>query len=686
MSTNAPTSVQTRPIRVGLIGAGKMGLHHLKAIQHVPGATVVAVADPAPIGEALAAALPEGVRTFASAGEMLEAVRPDVVHIVTPPATHASLGGLALEAGSHIYIEKPFTPTREEAATLLSHAAARGLQVCAGHQCLFEKPSLLALDELASIGRVVHVESFFSFRKVRRTITAAEQAIDILPHAVYPLLAQLRAGTGEYDAPVELKGVDARPSGDVYALVRIGDCTGIIIVTLSGRPIEQYQHIIGTNGSLRVDYVTGAVTRLTGPGAGPGVLFTPYRRAFQALSGATRGFASLIFGKHGSYPGLTTLTERFYRSFTPGEPLPLAPASILDTVDVCQRISAALLDADATTQAAAQAALTARAAELPPVQPQLGSVLVTGGSGFLGRPVLEELRHAGYAVRSIGRRLPPWSARIAGVEYTAGDLARPLDAALFQGVTTVVHCAAETAGGKDEHERNSIAATRHLIEAAAAHGATRFVHISSVAVLKPGREVGGIVDESTPVDADNLGRGPYVWGKAESEQLAARLGAERGLAVRVIRLGPLVDYAQFEPPGRLGRELGPVFVAVGGKRSALSVCDIRTAGRVIRNYLQAWDEAPPVVNLVESPAPTRRDLVSRLRAQRSDLRVFWLPAWLLRLASGPLKLVQRFALGSKQPIDIAAAFASERYRTDLAGAVIGRAGPTVVQDSASPRT
>jgi predicted dehydrogenase/nucleoside-diphosphate-sugar epimerase len=681
MSMNTRVDTPARTIRVGLIGAGKMGLHHLKAIQHVPGAQVVAVADPAPVSEALSEALPADARTYASAAEMLEAARPDVVHIVTPPSTHTALGVLALEAGSHVYIEKPFTPTRDEAASLLTTAAKHGLQVCAGHQCLFERPSLLALEELHTIGKVVHVESFFSFRKVRRTITAAEQAIDILPHAVYPLLAQMRAGTGQHDAKVELKGVDVRPSGDVYALIRIGDCTGVIIVTLSGRPIEQYQHIIGTNGSLRVDYVTGAVTRLTGPGTGPGVLFTPYRRAFQTLSGATRGFASLIFGKHGSYPGLTTLAERFYRSFTPGEAQPLPPASILDTVDVCQRIGSALLEADATAEAAAQAALTARTAALPPIQPQLGTVLVTGGSGFLGRPVLEELRHAGYAVRSLGRRVPPWSARIAGVEYVAGDLARPLAAALFDGVTTVVHCAAETAGGKDDHERNSIAATRHVVEAAAAHRATRLVHISSVAVLKPGREVGGIVDESTPIDSGNLGRGPYVWGKAESELLATRLGAERGLAVKVIRLGPLVDYAEFQPPGRLGRELGPVFVAMGPKRKALSVCDIRTAGRVIRGYLRAWDEAPPVVNLVEAPAPTRRELVDRLRANRADLRVFWFPAWLLRLMSGPLKLVQRVALGSKQPIDVAAAFASERYRTDLAATVIGRAGPSVVRES-----
>ena len=50
----------------------------------------------------------------------------------------------------------------------------------------------------------------------------------------------------------------------------------MLIVTLSGRPVEQYQHIVGTNGSLRADYVTGAVTQLDRAGHGSGVLLTPY--------------------------------------------------------------------------------------------------------------------------------------------------------------------------------------------------------------------------------------------------------------------------------------------------------------------------------------------------------------------------------------------------------------------------
>jgi hypothetical protein len=134
-----------------------------------------------------------------------------------------------------------------------------------------------------------------------------------------------------------------------------------------------------------------------------------------------------------------------------------------------------------------------------------------------------------------------------------------------------------------------------------------------------------------------------------------------------------VDYTAYQPPGRLGRELGPVFVAIGPKRGPLHVCDVSTAARVIRSYLEDFDRAPAVLNMVDAPPPTRQDLMARHRANRPDLRVMWFPGWLLRILSGPLKLAQRVVLRSKTPVDVAAAFASERYRTDRAAAVIARA-------------
>ena len=665
-----------KTLRVALVGCGKMGLHHLAAISKAPGARLVGIADPLADADELKDVLPPDARLVPDVETLIRDIRPDVVHIVTPPETHVGIARTLIAAGIHVYVEKPFAMTTADTRAILEMAAAHRVKVCAGHQNLFERPAILAREQLATIGRVVHIESFFSFRQVRRTITPADQAKDILPHAVYPLVDQMRLGTGLMDAPIKVTGVDVRTSGDVYVLLRLGDCTGILLVTLSGRPIEQYQNVVGSNGCLRVDYVTGSVTRLLGPGTGPGILLTPFRRAFQTLGGATRNVAGIIFGHHGSYPGLSILVKRFYESISAGTPAPMTAQSIIDTVGICEEIGVALDRAEADYEAGAQTRLDALVATLPATAGRR-TVLVTGGTGLLGKRVVEELRCAGFPVRCVARRLPRPSARVAGVQYVTGDLARGLDATLFDGVDTIVHCAAETSGGKSDQQRNSIAATRLLIERGADAGIKQVLHVSSLAVLKPGN--GRMIEEATPVDAGNLERGPYVWGKAESEIIAQQLGRERGVLVRVVRPGPLVDYQAYQTPGRLGRELGPWYVAMGSKRSPLSVLDIGTGARVIRSYVQDFANAPDLVNLVESPAPTRGELVTRLRADRPDLTVFWIPFPLLRMLSGMAKVAQRL-MGSKKPIDLYSAFASERYRPDVATTVIAKAGASAVPE------
>lgn len=659
------------PLRVGLIGSGKMGRHHLKAIAASGRATIVGIADPAASAAELRPLLPEHAVVVASAAELYAQAKPDVVHIVTPPSTHASIALEAIDAGCHVYVEKPFAPSATEAAHILARAGERGVRVCAGHQVLFEAPALGVWEHLPKIGRLVHVESYFSFRMVRRTITAVEQVEDILPHAVYPVVDQLRAATGLADDPIEILGTSLTADGETYALLRLGAVTAIVMVTLNGRPIEQYQTLVGTNGSLRADYIAGFTGKLIGTGTGPGALLTPYRRALHTLTGATLGVAKLIAG--GSYPGLRTLADRFYRSIQEGTPPPLTPRSILDTVSICERLGAELARVERAAEAEAELRLRKLEAALTPTRSDAPRVLLTGGTGLLGKRVAEVLREAGYPVRVVARRVPPFSRRVPGVEYAAGDLAKGLAPSVFREVGFVVHAAAETSGGREDHRRNSIEATRKLVEGAARAGVKGVVHISSLAVLKTSRETGGRLDESTPIDEGNTRRGPYVWGKAESEILACKLAADLGIAVRVIRPGPLVDFGDYQPPGRLGRELGPFFVAVGPRRGPLSVCDVTTGAKVVRAYLEDFDAAPPILNMVEAPAPTRADLMDRYRALRPDLRVLWLPAWLLHLLTGPLKVFQRVALKSTEPIDVAAAFASERYQTDLAERVIAAA-------------
>lgn len=167
MTNPSHTHPHATPIRIALFGAGRHAQHHARAILRCPGAELIAVADPSDAAQAAMRAIVPGIKSYKTPEELLAAERPHVVHIITPPASHAPLAALALKAGSHIYVEKPFTERVEDAQRILDDARSKHLLVCAGHQLLYEPPTRVLADYLPSIGKVVHVESYFSFRTVR---------------------------------------------------------------------------------------------------------------------------------------------------------------------------------------------------------------------------------------------------------------------------------------------------------------------------------------------------------------------------------------------------------------------------------------------------------------------------------------------------------------------------------------
>lgn len=661
-------------MKIAILGGGKMAEQHAAAIATLKNAQLVAVADPIVAEDELKTRFGANVAVYREAENLLKEIEPDVVHVVTPPGTHAELAQLALEYSAHVYVEKPFALSEEEARDVLNLAAEKNRKACAAHQVLFQDAGGKYREYLHMIGDVVHVESYFSFKTVRRradgrgSITPVEQLIDILPHPVYLMLS---AFENDGTPKMNLRSVDVSPEGEVRAMVSVADRTALLIVTLRGRPIESYLRIVGTNGSLNADFILAGVTKLFGPGASaPAVVLRPFSQARQMVFGSLSTLFKMFFRRHKSYPGLAELLEKFYASINGLGPTPVSEESILQTVKICEQIGERLIAAENRMESDAAKALQKEEAQIAPSSSGRKPILITGGTGFLGREVVAELRGRGWPVRVLARRQPSSAQMIPGVEYIVADLVDALQEECFAGIEAVVHLAAETVGGREAHERNTIAATRNVLDTAGRQGVKKVVDISSIAVHKPSGEVGHPLREDDPVDADNLARGPYVWAKAEAERLGRELSNQYGFETRTVRLGPLVDYRNFTPPGRLGREVGPLFVAAGMPGSELSVCDVTTAAKVIRYLVEKFEESPPVVNLVEAPPPRRRELVDRYKAARPDLRFMWLPFPIIKLLGGTLKLALRVMKPGKSPLDLYAAFASERYDTSLAEKII----------------
>ncbi|QUS37232.1 Gfo/Idh/MocA family protein [Falsirhodobacter algicola] len=112
-------------LSVAITGAGAISEFHLKGWQAQHGVTLAAICDP-DRAKAQAQADRFGIpQVFTDMAEMLDAVRPDAVDIITPVASHAPLVRQAADRGVHVMCQKPMTPTVAEAEALIADVGER---------------------------------------------------------------------------------------------------------------------------------------------------------------------------------------------------------------------------------------------------------------------------------------------------------------------------------------------------------------------------------------------------------------------------------------------------------------------------------------------------------------------------------------------------------------------------------
>ncbi|MDO6405864.1 Gfo/Idh/MocA family oxidoreductase [Pantoea phytobeneficialis] len=132
-------SFDSKPVRVGLIGAGRMGSFHAENLAYrVPGATLAAIADPQP-GAAERLAQQLGVaKAFSDLHALLQDPEIDAVAIAAPARTHAEWVIAAAQAGKHVFCEKPMAVTMDEADRAIAAAKSAGVVLQVGFNRRFD--------------------------------------------------------------------------------------------------------------------------------------------------------------------------------------------------------------------------------------------------------------------------------------------------------------------------------------------------------------------------------------------------------------------------------------------------------------------------------------------------------------------------------------------------------------------
>ena len=235
--------------RIGVIGAGSLGYHHVRLLRAMPGVRFAGFYE-ANRERAARVAGELGVATLPSLDTLLDQV--DAVTVVVPTAAHHAVAKRVLERGIHALIEKPIAATLDEADDLLATARASGALVQTGHVERFNRAIRAALPYIAE-PRFVESNRLAPFNPRGADVAVV---LDLMIHDIDLVRTLVRGAVTELAAA----GVPVlTPSVDI-ANVRVGFDTGAVATITASRVSRdrvRKLRIFQRSGYLSLDLAQG---------------------------------------------------------------------------------------------------------------------------------------------------------------------------------------------------------------------------------------------------------------------------------------------------------------------------------------------------------------------------------------------------------------------------------------------
>jgi predicted dehydrogenase/nucleoside-diphosphate-sugar epimerase len=551
-------------LRVGLVGAGYISEFHARAIQRVPNARIMGIADVVNSRAATLAARFSIPKVFPTMEAMLnEGV--DVIHVLTPPNTHAQLAIAALKNGCHVLVEKPLATNAEEVDRISAAAADAQKSVCVNHSMLYDRFVSKALNLVRSgaIGDPLTFDYFRSseyppYRGGPLPIHYQDGGYPFLDQGVHALyLAESFLGPIE-DAKTfyATHGVDSNLLFDEWRVA--AQCqrgTANIQISWNVRPLQNWFVVQGTKGVLRANLFAMWVThtpQLPLPKA-PARALQAMTEGLSICTQVPANVARFAAKKIVQYDGLHSLVASFYCALQTGAPMPVPVEPARSTVYWTNRVSQQADAAKIKFQSQFQSVGSAK-------------VLVTGANGLIGRHLVRRLRQEGNSVRMFVRRQPEAEfMNDRNIEVFLGDLGDPaaVDRAVA-GTEIVYHVGAAMKGGAHDHERGTVCGTQNIVDSVLRHTVERLVYISSLSCLHAAVvRRGDVITEDWPVEPSPTKRGAYTQAKTAAEKIVLDAVRDRHLRAVLLRPGRVFGPGMTLLTPEVARKMGNFFVVLG---------------------------------------------------------------------------------------------------------------------------
>ncbi len=156
----------SRTFNIAVIGAGAIGLDHIKSFKQHPAARVLGLAEVSPERGRDAADEHDILHLVTDYRELLKRDDIDVVSIALPNFLHAPVGLEALKAGKHVMIDKPMATNARDAAKLISEARKRRRRLMVGQNMRFtaEIQTAKQLINQGKLGDIYHAKTSWNRR------------------------------------------------------------------------------------------------------------------------------------------------------------------------------------------------------------------------------------------------------------------------------------------------------------------------------------------------------------------------------------------------------------------------------------------------------------------------------------------------------------------------------------------
>jgi len=658
--------------RAGLVGAGYVSEYHIAAVRRSRAAELAGVFD-VDAEKADQAAARAGTKAYSSLPALCQAV--DVIHVLTPPHTHAAVALQAIAAGCHVLIEKPLATDVADCESIRAAADAAGRKVCVNHSLLFDPQIRRALTACRSgkLGRVVSVDILRSsaYPPYRggplppQYRSAGYPFRDLGVHELYLLQAFL-GPISKVVADWRSVGGDPNLAFDEWrAQVGCRDGLGQFQLSWNVRPLQHQVIIQGTHGVLRADLFLMSQTRRS-----------PFpvkaaERVFNAMSDSVpmtldvpRNVFNFVTKRALPFHGLQDLVAAFYDALAANQPMPV---TVDDAIPVVQWTESVARQADHDYQA--------RVAKVEPAAITVGPagrapVLLTGASGSVGGAVARVLAGHGIPLRLFVRRLPETVPRNA--EVVVGNLGDP-DAVrrAARGASAVIHAGAAMKGGWPEHECATVNGTRNVLDAIREFGIPKLVYISSMSVVEwGGTPAGAVMDETSPLEPRAAERGAYTRAKLEAERLVAEYVERFAVPAVILRPGKIFGPRLPLLSPAIGWKVKGRWIVLGDGEARLPLIHIDDVADAILAAFHSGACRGEVIQIVDPVQPTQNQVLRRIEGPA--VKIVHIPRALL-YALGGLSQILLKLLGRKSPLSpyrLKSALAHRRFESRYAEALL----------------